>query len=266
MRMQHLEIQWSRLGQADDFLEVSCDEDGPAIGPVRLLKRTSLGLEPRPTAELECILGAALEHPIEFAAKVQGLQAAANALETGDLARAMLITQFLWLPSLPDENAFHRAVKADSLAKAGFNPGQPRDDHGRWADEEASEGSSTAAANSNIVPVQDLVLPNSLIPWLEGIRPLRPLAPTPPYPGEILPPAVGTPGIAVPRTLDNPYPEDRGCAEEWENAKKYCRELDDQGKLGVGDYRNHGKIFGQCVRGQVSARCGGSPVDWGAGA
>jgi hypothetical protein len=35
--------------------------------------------------------------------------------------------------------------------------------------------------------------------------------------------------------------------------------LDDRGLLGKGDYWEHGKVFLQCVLGQVSERCGGSP-------
>jgi hypothetical protein len=272
MQMQYIEIQWSRLERSGDLLDVTCDEDGPAIGPVRLLRRTPFGLEPRATTELEFILGTALGWSIHLAAKTQGLRTVANALQKGDLAHAMLVTQFLWLPSLPDKSAFERAVRADSLAKGGFSSSESRDDHGRWTDDGSLGAAnfngtrSVETNNPDIVPVGGFAIPEGIIPWLEQVKPARPLPATPPFPGEILPPAVGVPDIAVPRTLDNPYPEDRGCAGEWENAKKYCRELDDAGKLGVGDYRNHGKIFGQCVRGQVSARCGGSPVDWGAGA
>jgi hypothetical protein len=61
------------------------------------------------------------------------LKSVAAALENGDVARATLITQFMHLPSLPDSSAFRRAINADALAKAGFDPDQQRDSHGRWS-------------------------------------------------------------------------------------------------------------------------------------
>ena len=131
-------IIWSRLAPETDEFGLSCDEEGPRIGPVRLLKRTDRGFEPRWVGELDFVLSAAMQRPVQFADKMRGLRAVANALENGDLARAMLVTQFMWLPSLPDEEAFQRAVEADSLAKAGFNPDQARDSRGQWSDSGAS--------------------------------------------------------------------------------------------------------------------------------
>jgi hypothetical protein len=181
---------------------------------------------------------------------MSALRAVSNALDKGDLARAMLITQFMWLPFLPDDEAVQRAVKADSLVKAGFNSDQPRDEDGRWSNGGAANGQQL----TGIVLVQDVIFPDAIIPWLEQARPADPL----PFPGEIVPPA-----IAVPRTLDNPFPKDRGCRQEWEDAKSYCKDLADRGKLGRGDYKEHGKYYEQCVRGQVSERCGGNPVGRG---
>lgn len=157
------EIVWSRLASATDEFGVSCDENGPRIGPIRLLKRTEQGFEPRWVGELDFVLSAALNCPVQFANKIGGLTAVAHALEKGDMARAMLITQFMWLPSLPNEEALQRAVKADSLAKAGFNPDQPRDEDGRWGD----GGTANRQELSGVVPVQDIIFPDTLIPWLD---------------------------------------------------------------------------------------------------
>jgi hypothetical protein len=161
---------------ADKF-GVSCGENGPRIGPIHLLKRTERGFEPRWVGELDFVLSAAMNRPVHFTSKMGGLKAAADALEKGDLARAMLVTQFMWLPSLPDEDALRRAVDADSLAKSGFNPDQPRDEDGRWS----SGGTSDRQELSGIVPVQDIIFPDTLVPWLDQVRPADPLAPTPPF-------------------------------------------------------------------------------------
>jgi hypothetical protein len=131
---------WSRLNEPGSALGVSCDIDGPSIGPIRLLKRTAFGLEPRSLDELDFVLSHALGYPIDMAPKLKGLNAVANALENQNLAKAALITQFMWLPSLMDEADLGRAIKADALLKAGFNPDQSRDEHGRWTDSGESIG------------------------------------------------------------------------------------------------------------------------------
>jgi hypothetical protein len=164
-----------------------------------------------------------------------------------------------------DRQGLERAIRAETLAKSGFNPDQPRDEDGRWTAEGASDeqGVQTGRPSSGLTPAQDIIFPDTVVPWMDQILPAKPLPETPPFPGEILPPAVGTPDIAVPRTLENPYPEDAGCAQEWQSAKDYCRDFDEQGKLGQGDYEEHGRTYAQCVRGQVSERCGGNPVNRG---
>lgn len=44
---------------------VSCDENGPRIGPVRLLRRTIFGFEPRPFAELDFIFTKSFGAPLD---------------------------------------------------------------------------------------------------------------------------------------------------------------------------------------------------------
>jgi hypothetical protein len=246
------EVNWNRLSSPGDRFGITCDSDGPSIGPVKLLLRNNGILEPRPIEELDCIMSQALGHKVSFLEGMRGLSAIAKAIDRGELAHAMIVTQFMHLPSLPDEEAFERAVKAESLAKAGYNEDQARDGNGRW-----SVGGAQARG-SNFKPAQIMIEP--VIPFLEQIRPIGPLPNVPGFPSDILPPITGTPDIAVPRNLENPYPNRRDCAEEWGKAEKYCRDLDRKGLLGVGDYKEHGKYYAQCVRGQVSERCGGNPV------
>lgn len=126
------QIQWSRVEPSEHPLEVSCDTTGPSIGPIRLLKQTSRGFEPRDMKELDFILGRALGYRTDIARRERALQSAASAISKGDLAHAILITQFMELPSLPANAAFDRAVEAEALAKGGFDPDQERDAHGRW--------------------------------------------------------------------------------------------------------------------------------------
>jgi hypothetical protein len=50
------------------------------------------------------------------------------------------------------------------------------------------------------------------------------------------------------------------CEEEWASARTFCRNLEVDGLLGTSGYKGFGKTFEQCVRGMVSARCGGNAV------
>jgi hypothetical protein len=58
--IRNAEIIWSRLSSPTDEFGVGCDENGPRIGPICLLKRTEQGFEPRWVGELDFILSAAM--------------------------------------------------------------------------------------------------------------------------------------------------------------------------------------------------------------
>jgi murein DD-endopeptidase MepM/ murein hydrolase activator NlpD len=60
------------------------------------------------------------------------LNAIAKALNDGDLALAWIGALQLGLPELADGAAVSRMATADRLLKAGFNPDELRDSHGRW--------------------------------------------------------------------------------------------------------------------------------------
>ena len=118
-----------RLDPPGDRNGVSCGENGPSIGPVRLLKRAQVGFVPRPVAELDAIFGSAFGHQIDCRELLPGLQSVARALNVGDLTRAMIATQFMRLPRLSDAEA-DRAAAAEELLKAAADdpkhPGGPR--------------------------------------------------------------------------------------------------------------------------------------------
>jgi len=52
---------------------------------------------------------------------------------------------------------------------------------------------------------------------------------------------------------------DISCAEEWRQAEKMCRQLFAQPNPPYGLTGGHGSLNG-CMKGFVSARCGGNPV------
>jgi hypothetical protein len=123
---------------------VSCDANGPNLGPVRLLRRTIFGFEPRPAAELDFILSRALGAPVEMAKRRPDLESIARALDEGEFAEAAIATLHMRLPVL-DEAQAARARAAEKLVKAGFNPDEPRDERGRW---------TSGGGGGDIIPIQ----------------------------------------------------------------------------------------------------------------
>ena len=105
----------------------SCDAEGPALGPIRLLAKTAAGFAPRPVTELNEALGNAFGRPVDAAGLLSGLGAVARALNEGDLARAMIATTQMRLPYLDAEQA-RRAARAEVLRKAAADD----PDHPGW--------------------------------------------------------------------------------------------------------------------------------------
>jgi hypothetical protein len=124
----------ARLFRLDDDaggLGLSCDAGGLALAGVPLLYRTAAGFAPRPRDELDLLLRHANQgRGAPLALSDSGLRAVASALNRGDLAKAQMAAVFMRVPELDPDTAVRLILADDTLAK--FNPGQPRDDHGRW--------------------------------------------------------------------------------------------------------------------------------------
>jgi hypothetical protein len=117
-----------RLSAAGDPAGIICDEQGPALGPIRFLEKAAMGWAPRRAEELNAILGWTFGHPMNCERLLPGLQAIAKALNGGEIARAMIATQFLHLSPLDDRQS-RRAAEAVAMLKAAADdpkhPGWP---------------------------------------------------------------------------------------------------------------------------------------------
>jgi len=102
----------------------------------------------------------------------------------------------------------------------------------------ASDNAGSAATLAQVIPFP-LELPNTMsIPDLgEGVDPLLDTVPD-----------------------NEETPTDEECQAEWEQARANCEQLDSKGLLGKDGYRGFGNTINQCIRGQVSAACGGNPT------
>jgi hypothetical protein len=118
-----------RLTTTPDDLGLRCTTAGLTLAGVALLHKGQYGFAPRPSAELRALLAQAypaLDRDLE-----PGLEVVAQALNAGDLTKAMIAAVFLRLPPLDLDAAERLTRTEDGLAKA-YNPAEDRDARGRW--------------------------------------------------------------------------------------------------------------------------------------
>jgi hypothetical protein len=251
------------------------------VGGVPLLerRRNSNGADewqPRPAIELNRDLSKRYDMIIAIAPKMAGLATVCRALNRGDLIHAQIALLHLQIPDPPistksgspavDKIDLERALRSSGLLKIQeawdeakhprWPAGSPDSVGGQFAPAGADAGSSPTQQNASsdhnerTIPAQ-LTLPAPF--ELPGIIP---------FPSEIMPAPV-IPNIN-PRDLPkNPYPDRPECKEEWAEAYRRCYEYLATGRLGRDDHRGMGDFLYQCVLGQVSEECGGSPKSKG---
>jgi hypothetical protein len=228
-----------------------CDPDGLFLAGEALLERDEeCRFRPRSDADIRKILDSAYGAKTNWESRIRSVSVVAKALNNGDIALAMMAALLM---RMPEPGGTIRIVDVDGvLAKAGFDPDEPRDERGRWVTGGENNGAHLVPAQAITVPFNEPLIG----PLIEEV-PAEPV-PLPP-PTDVVPP------MAVPRGLQrapasNPYPNRRRCAKEWSEAEEYCKKLRNKGLLGSDAYRGQGKNLDQCVRGQVSAACGGNPT------
>jgi hypothetical protein len=124
-----------------------CDTRGVGLGPVALVEAAAANgrrvYRVRPAEEVARALALAYAPFMsdDLARRLSGLDVAARALETGDMAKAAVATVLLTLPPLSPE-AMAKLARDPTLKK--YSPDQPRDDRGRWTD--GTDGASAAFA------------------------------------------------------------------------------------------------------------------------
>lgn len=132
-----------RLTDEPGGLGLSCTPSGVSLACVPLLRKTRVGFAPRPASEVASLLKAA------YGDSPTGLQSRlgviAQALNSGDIAKAMIAAVHTRTPELSPEAAL-RLAKADrELTKYNYNPDEPRDWNGRWTRDGSPAPPSIAA-------------------------------------------------------------------------------------------------------------------------
>ncbi len=122
---------------------LSCDATGAFIEDIPLLKRegedgSDSAWIARSTDELSEEIGARYGLPVDLSSRVEGLDAIARALNTGEVARAQMATVLLAFPEVPTLSKgalssdaleqFARELYRGGLLKADWDP----DEHPRW--------------------------------------------------------------------------------------------------------------------------------------
>ena len=126
-----------RLADSAGSLGLDCNVGGAWLAGAPLLQMTALGLAPRPVHEIGALIKGAYGGAIDPAVLLPGLDVIAQALNQGELGRAMIAAVQLGLPELSWEDALSVARANDAIAK--YDPDEARDAGGRWT---ADGGSS----------------------------------------------------------------------------------------------------------------------------
>jgi hypothetical protein len=121
-----------RLTNEPGGLGLSCTSAGLSLAGVPLLRSTEAGFAPRPTDEIESLIGAACGKTIDQTALSRSLKAIAVALNRGDLGYAMTAAVLTRLPELDWDGAARLAKAEERLRLAKYDADQPRDQRGRW--------------------------------------------------------------------------------------------------------------------------------------
>jgi hypothetical protein len=135
-----------RLDPARGGLGLRCEEAGLLLAGVPLLRKTGEAFAPRPVHEIEALVKSAYGRERDVIRLEAGLRVAADALNNGDISRAMIAALHLRLPSLDSAGAAGIAQADDVLAKYNYNSDEPRDERGRWT---TGGGAAAAAAPSS---------------------------------------------------------------------------------------------------------------------
>lgn len=129
-----------------------CDGTGLFLAGEALLRQGEEGdFEARSPADLRALLGKIYGQENDWESRIRSAKLVADALNKGDMARATMTAVLMRLPD-PDEPI--RVAHVDGvLVKAGFNPGEPRDECGRWTDggdDDRNDHADTADRDSRV--------------------------------------------------------------------------------------------------------------------
>jgi hypothetical protein len=118
-----------------------CGPEGLYLAPSPLIAKFGRSYRLRAAGEIAALIEAAYSPSIDANRLLPGLQIAADALQQGEIARAMIAAVHLQLGEIRRDR-LARIAQLDSLRKSNFNPDEPRDWHGRWTTEGGENGAS----------------------------------------------------------------------------------------------------------------------------
>lgn len=162
-----------KLSARPGGLGLTCAPNGLDLAGIALLEKAAARFRPRPPDQIGKLLERAYRVPVQSDGLTGGLRAVANALNDGDIARAMIAALWLRLPPLDWDGAVRIAQAQDALQK--YDPNEARDWHGRWTN---GGGGSANSAASNPPPASPIDRPRHRYPSADARNPLRHLVAT----------------------------------------------------------------------------------------
>jgi len=146
-------IRTFRLTNEPKGLGLSCAPEGLSLAGAPLIHKTEAGITPRAAPEVASLIEAA--YGADPTRLQSSLDVIAEALNRKDFARAAIAAVLARAPELSFEAALRLANAEKKLGK--YDPGQPRDWHGRWtrggmASPPSMAAPAAAAATPHVEP------------------------------------------------------------------------------------------------------------------
>ncbi|HEY3637439.1 MAG TPA: hypothetical protein VGK90_04745 [Rhizomicrobium sp.] len=123
--------QLFKLDQNPEGPGLRCDSNGLFLGKDALLRRPPDGsFEALSDPELQAIFAGMCGDEGGWASRIRSVKLVADALNKGEVARAMIAAVLMRLPE--PGNSIYVDDDNELLAKAGFNPDESRNERGQW--------------------------------------------------------------------------------------------------------------------------------------
>lgn len=140
-----------KLDQNPNGQGLRCDDEGLFLGRDALLQRNDGGnFEALPDIELRSAFDRVPGDDTNIESRIRSVKLVANALNKGDMARALMTAVLMRVPDRRD--AARIAIDDNALIKSGFDPNELRDERGRWADDSNNGSSGSAPSGAHRDP------------------------------------------------------------------------------------------------------------------
>jgi hypothetical protein len=143
-----------KLDQNPEGPGLRCDDSGLFLGRDALLRKDRDGhFDALSPAQLQKIFARIYGDETNWESRIRSVELVADALNKGEMARAMMSAVLMRLPAPGDSICI--AEVDELLAKVGYDADEPRDDRGRWTDGVDDRSTDARLADAGVSDVSN---------------------------------------------------------------------------------------------------------------